>query len=70
MRSTLLRTTLAVAVPAACAILVGCSGADNPKMPDIPPQDIKADTAVPKSAPGSQPYGVSKKYQDMMTRDK
>jgi len=56
--------SLAVLVP--CGALVGCSGADNPKMPDIPPQQIKVDSAVPKTAGGGQPYGASKKYQDMM----
>jgi len=70
VRSTLLRTALWLAVVAPCGLLVGCSGADNPKIPDVPPSTAKADTTVPKTAGPQQPYGGSKKYQDSMTRDK
>jgi len=55
----------------ACGSLVGCSGGEvnNSKMPDLPPPKIEADTAAPKSrGDASQPYGASKKYQDMMNR--
>jgi len=52
-----------------CGLLTGCTGADNPKMPEVPATTAKADTAVPKTV-GQEQYGASKKYQDMMTRDK
>jgi len=54
----------------ACSSLVGCTGeVNNPKMPDIPPTQIKVDSNVPKGrGEGSSPYGASQKYQDMMNK--
>jgi hypothetical protein len=54
----------------ACGSLVGCTGeVNNPKMPDIPPTSVKVDSNVPKGrGDGSQPYGASQKYQDMMNK--
>jgi len=60
---------LSLAVIAPCGLLVGCTGADNPKLPDVPPSTAKADTEIPKNV-GASPYGASRKYQDSMTRDK
>ena len=68
MNSSFLRPFL-VLVLMTCGCLAGCNSPDNPKMPDIPPSNIKADTSTPNSrGEGRQPYGASKKYQDMMKR--
>jgi hypothetical protein len=68
VRSAISRTVIAPAVLAMCGFL-GCSAADNPKMPEVPATTVKADTEVPKAASGGpQPYGASKKYQDSMPK--
>jgi hypothetical protein len=69
VRSAISRLVIAPAVLAMCGFL-GCNAADNPKMPDVPPTSIKADTEVPKAAPGGghQPYGASQKYKDSMPK--
>jgi len=67
MRSAFSVTVIAPAVLATCGFL-GCSTADNPKMPDVAPVAIKADTEVPKAAGGGAAYGASKKYQDSMPK--
>ena len=69
MNSSFLGPSL-VLVLLACGGLAGCNAPDNPKMPDIAPVNIKKDTAVPNSEGGRQPYGASKKYQDMMNNIK
>jgi hypothetical protein len=70
VRSAFSRAVVALSLLAPCCGVLGCtSGADNPKMPDIPPAKIEPDTKVPPS-PGTakEPYGASKKYQDMMNK--
>jgi len=60
---------LVIAVAPFAGLLAGCTGADNPKMADVPqikPPDKPEPSPTP---PGhSQPYGASKKYQDAMER--
>jgi len=70
VRSVISRTVLSLAVLAPCGALVGCNSADNPKIPDVAPSNAKADTEVPKAAPGAATYGASKKYKDMMDAPK
>jgi len=61
------RTCVVAILVAPCLPLAGCSGPDNPKMPDVAPVVIKQDTTPPPTQ-GKQPYGASKKYQDSMPK--
>jgi len=67
VRSAFSRTVLSLALSAFCATLIGCQGADNPKMPDVAPSTAPANTEVPKKV-GTGQYGASKKYQDLMNK--
>jgi hypothetical protein len=68
VRSAFCRTVIVSGLLATCGFL-GCSTADNPKMPDVPATSIKVDKEVPKAAGGGgAPYGASKKYQDSMPK--
>jgi len=67
VKAHLSRTILSLVVVAPC-LMVGCNTADNPKMPEMPPAQIKADTEVPKTGEGKEAYGASKKYQDSMPK--
>jgi hypothetical protein len=67
MRRASLRITLGLLV---FGPSMGCTGeVNNPKMPEIAPVKIQVDTTAPKGrGEGGQPYGASKKYQDMMNK--
>jgi hypothetical protein len=66
MNSSFLKTFSALMV---CGCVVGCSAADNPKMPDVAPVKIEPNTTVPNTTgQEKQPYGASKKYQDLMKK--
>jgi len=62
IRSLLLPGTMAFAVS-----LAGCSGADNPKLAEVP--QIKIPEKVePPVIPGRKDYGSNPKYQEIMER--
>jgi len=48
--------------------MAGCTGeVNNPPMPSVPSSvPAKVDTETPKTGASKEPYGASKKYQDLM----
>jgi len=72
MVTTLSRRMLLLAVTAPiAALLVGCSGGDNPKLADAPTYTPPTKVELPADIPnrkGVGVYGQNKKYQDAMER--
>lgn len=56
------------ALMASAGMLVGCSGADNPKVAEAPAFKAPPDTAAPKIPGRKDSYGASSKYQKAMER--
>ncbi len=61
------RASWIASLPMLAGLLVGCGGADNPKIADAPAFTPAADNQAPPKIPGRKsPYGASTKYQQSM----
>lgn len=63
-----LTMALVLALLPSAGLIVGCSGADNPKIAEAPEFKTPPDTAPPKIPGRKDEYGASSKYQKAMER--